>query len=418
MATLRAKWMNAALLIGGYAVGQGSIFAVQTLLLASDRLDLLAAFGTAFSFAILGSLLIDFGGLTALARETARAEGRAERIWRHYWAVTACRLMVAAVVVVAVAGYAALAGDAFLAAYALWALPAAVIWALNAAGMLDGLRLGGVNGVVGAAPYLSSAVALVVAMHVSPGVGGALLGGALSGGYAVALIGQYVALRRAGHAPRFVRPTVVEVATAGREAGAVLLGTLPGQLYFRYQLLLANIVLGPAGTALFVYAKQIATAAAQVVGFLRRVEFPDLVLRLAEARGDAVRVALEAQRAGTRLGAAAAAVMIIAGLAGHFWLPGPLGDAATAVAMFGPTVLAGAFSTTLLQALLASRRYAAAAAIMATSVGAGVAIGTLAFASPTLAVFVLADLAVYVVTFLLSRAALLGYRPMVGEPAA
>lgn len=410
--------LNAALLIGGYAAGQGGIFAVQTLLLADGRLHLLAAFGSAFSFAILGSLIVDFGGLTALARETARCEGRAEEIWRHYWAVTACRLAVAVAVIGAAASYAALASDAFSAAYALWALPAAVIWAFNAAGVLDGLRLGGVNGIAGAAPYLSSALALVVAMNVSPEVRGALLGGALSAGYAVTLIGQYVALRRAGHSPRFVRPQMAEVATAGREAGAVLLTTLPGQLYFRYQLLLANIVLGPAGTALFVYAKQVATAAAQIVGFLRRVEFPDLVLRLAEARGDAVRVAMEVQRVGTRLGAAAAVAMITGGLAGHFWLPGPLADAATAVAMFGPTVLAGAYSTALLQGLQANRRYAAAAAIMAMSVGAGAAIGTVAFAAPTLAVFVLADLVVYAVAFLLSRAALVGPRRMVGEPAA
>lgn len=410
--------LNAALLIVGYAAGQGAIFAVQTLLLAGDRLHLLAAFGSAFSFAILGSLLIDFGGLTVLARETARADGRAEQIWRHYWAVTVCRLAVAVAVIGAAASYAALASDAFSAAYALWALPAAIIWAFNAAGVLDGLRLGGVNGIAGAAPHLSSAAALVVAMNVSPAVGGALLGGALSAGYAVALIGQYLALCWAGYSPRFARPTVAEAATAGREAGAVLLTTLPGQLYFRFQLLLANIVLGPAGTALLVYAKQIATAAAQVIGFLRRVEFPDLVLRLTEARGDAVRVALELQRAGTRVGTVAAAAMIAGGLAGRFWLPGPLGDAATAVAMFGPIVLTGAFSTALLQGLQASRRYAAAAAIMAISVGAGAAIGTLAFAAPALAVFVLADLVVYAVAFLLSRATLAGHRPMVEEPAA
>lgn len=387
------------------------------MLLAGDRLHLLAAFGSAFSFAILGSLVVDFGGLTVLARETASAEGRAERIWRHYWAVTAYRLVVAAAIVVTAASYAALAGDEFLAAYALSALPATVIWAFNAAGVLDGLRLGGVNGIAGAAPYLTSAVALVLAMNMPPPVGGAVLGGALSVGYAVALIGQCVALRRVGYSPRFVLPAAGDMAMAGRDAGAVLLGTLPGQVYFRYQLLLANIVLGPTGTAVFVYAKQIATAAAQVVGFLRRVEFPELVLRFPGAR-DVVRVALEVQRVGTRLGAAAAVAMITGGLAGHFWVAGPLGDAATAVAMFGPTVIAGAFSTALLQGLQASRRYTSAAAIMAMSVGAGAAIGTVALVTPALALFVLADLVVYVVAFLLSRAALLGPRRMIEEPAA
>jgi hypothetical protein len=403
----RRKRLNAALLIGGYAVGQGAIFAVQTLLVAQDRLLLLAGFGSVFSFAILGSLIIDFGALTVLARRTAEADGDTKLVWTSYWSITACRLAIGAGVAMAASVYAILATDEFLRAYVFWALPAAVLWPFNAAGILDGLRLGGVSGLTSVLPYLCSAVALLAAMQVSPGVAGALLGGGLTFGYALTLIGQYAALRRFGSAPRFVRPARGHILIIGREGGAVLLTTLPGQLHYRYQLLLANLVLGAAGTALFLYARQIATACAQVIGFLRRVEFPDLVARMIEARGDPTKVVLDTQRTGTRLGFAAAATMIGAGVAGHLWLPGALGEAAFATAIFGPVVLAGAISAAFVQGLQAAGLYAAAAVAMAIALAVGTGINATILIWPALVVFVAADLTLHATVFAVSRAALL-----------
>lgn len=411
----RSRWRNAALLIGGYIAGQGAIFAIQTVLLAQEQLHLLATFGLAFSFAILGSLIVDFGALTVLARETAHAGGEPQQVWGRYWSITACRLVIGVAVAGLAGGYALLADDAFSGAYAAWALPAALLWSFNAAGILDGLRLSGVNGLTGSAPYLSSALALAGVVDAAPAVSGSVLGGALTAGYALTLIGQCVALSRAGRPPRFVRPTARDVVAMGRDGWAVLLGTLPGQLYLRYQLFLASAVLGPAGTALFLYAKQVSTACAQVIGFLRRAEFPDLVVRLATVRGDLARTVLDAQRAGTLLGVAGAVALVLGGTAGTLWLAGSLGDAATATAMFGPVVLAGALSAAFMQGLQATGRYAVAAAVVVVSVGAGAAISAVALIWPALAVFAVADAVVYVVALALSRAALLGPRRLAGE---
>ena len=406
----RRNRLNGTLLFGGYAAGQGAIFAVQTLLVAHDQLPLLAAFGSAFSFAILGSLVIDFGALTVLARETAHANGDAKRIWTSYWSVTAWRLAIGVGVAVAAASFCILTADGFLRAYALWALPAALLWPFNATGVLDGLRRSGVSGVTGSVPYLCSALALLVAMRVSPGEGGALLGGALTVGYALTLLGQYAALRLTGHMPRFVRPAVAQLLTIGREAGAVLLTNLPGQLYFRYQLFLANLVLGPAGTALFLYAKQIATAFAQVVGFMRRVEFPDLVAHLAEVRGDLAKVALRTQLTGTLVGAAGATGILAGGVAGYLWLPGALSEAALATAFFAPVVFAGALATAAVQGLQAVRRYGIAAIAMASAVAVGAGINAMAIVWPTLVAFVAADLAVYAIAAAISWMAFTGAR--------
>lgn len=404
---LSRKHLNAALLIGGYAAGQGAIFAVQTVLVAQNQLPLLATFGSVFSFAMLGALSIEFGALTVLSRETALANGDTNRIWENYWAITAWRVVIGLSVAALAAGCAVVAGDEFLGAYALWALPAALLWPFNATGILDGLRRGGLSGVTGSLPYLCSALALLVAMEASPGVGGALLGAALSVGYALALVGQFAALQRAGCAPRFVRPAPGQMRVIGREACVVFLATLPGQLYFRYQLLLANLVLGTAGTALFLYAKQIATAFAQVIGFVRRVELPDLAARLVAARGDRAEV-LRTQRAGTLVGVVGAVAMFTGGIAGYLWLPGPLGEAALATAIFAPVVIAGAFTTAIVQGLQAVRRYGSAAIAMAVAVAAGAGINAMAAVWPALGVFVLADLVVYVVAAGISWAALAG----------
>ncbi len=401
------RHVNAALLIGGYAAGQGAIFAVQTLLVAQDQLALLAAFGSAFSFAILGGLSIEFGALTVLSRETVLADGDTGRIWKNYWAITVWRFAIGLGVAALVATFAVLTADEFLRAYALWALPAALLWPFNASGILDGLRRGGLSGLTGTLPYLCSALGLLVSMDASPGGAGALLGAALTFGCALTLIGQFAALLHADNTPRFVRPPAGQVLTIGREAGVVFLTTLPGQLYFRYQLVLANLVLGPAGTALFLYAKQIATAFAQVIGFVRRVEFPELVARITDDVRDPAAV-LRTQAGGTLVGVAGAAVMLAGGVSGYLWLPGSLGEAALATAIFAPVVIAGALTTAVVQGLQAVRRYGSAAIAMAVAVAVGVGVNAMAVVWPILAVFVLADLAVYAIAAAISRAALPG----------
>lgn len=403
----RRKRLNVALLISSYAAGQGAIFAVQTLLVAQEKLPLLAAFGSAFSFAMLASLLIDFGALTVLARETAHAEGIEEHIWSSYWSVTGFRLAIAVGVAALALAHAGLGADEFSLNYTLWALPSVLLWSFNASGVLDGLRLGGISGLTASLPYLCSALALSATIEASPAVAGAVLGGALTAGYVLTLVGQYTALRIASHAPQFVRPAAGQMLTLGRDAGTVLLTTLPGQLYFRYQLLLANFALGPAGAALFIYAKQIATAFAQVVGFVQRVEFPDLVARLTNIRGDSAALVLNVRSAGTLVGGVGTAVMTAGGLTGYLLLPAPLSAAALAVAMFGPVVVAGAIVTALVQHLQAGRQYAAAATAMAVAVGVGASVSAAVLALPAIVIFAVADLVLYGSAILGTRAALL-----------
>src|SRR5262249_32808331 len=93
--------MNVALLIAGLGLGQGSIFAVQTLLVARGEYELLAAFGTHYSFALLGIILVDMGASTILARTVAHLSGeRASRdeVWLIFCETCVIRLLAASLI--------------------------------------------------------------------------------------------------------------------------------------------------------------------------------------------------------------------------------------------------------------------------------------------------------------------------------
>jgi O-antigen/teichoic acid export membrane protein len=403
--------LNLAFLVGSFGAGQGAIFLVQTLLVAEGDLALLARFGTCFSFAILAVLLIDFGSQTTLARNTAvavRAAGDpSDQIWSSYWHATVIRAGIALLVVAGALAYISATSSAFERWYVLCALPAALAWPFNATGLLDGLRMSGAAGLVGAAPYVCSAAALFLAMQHDDAMAGALAGSALAAGYVLSALAQLTILALVGRPMRHARVSGDRLRTAALDGGSVFLAMLPGQLYYRLQLILAATFLGPSGTALFLYAKQIATGFAQLVAFVRRVEFPELVALHASGRTAPPLVQiLRSQRTGTVVGLIGSAAMLTLGAAAYAMTNGEHASAALAVVMFSPTVVAGAIMAVFTQALQARGHYRQAALIMSTATLSAAATSGLVAPFPSLAVFVAADLVVCLVACLLALAAL------------
>ena len=276
-----------ALLIAGLGLGQGTIFIVQTVLVAAGEYGLLATFGTHYSFAILGIILVDAGASTILAREVARSSAEPmsrDDVWQIFWETSAIRLLVALLVGAVAAVYAfGFASDGFSRWYVALALPGLLCWAVNGVGLLDGLRLSGVSGITGSAAYVFTAIGLALAAHKPAETAGAILGGAFSLGYLVTLGAQWTALGRKGWIPRFRRPTRAGLARSLKDGSALLFQFVPGQINMRVQLVLSSVYLDAEMTALFIYAKQIVTAAMQIIGFVLRVEFPGLVEKLAES---------------------------------------------------------------------------------------------------------------------------------------
>jgi hypothetical protein len=245
------RLVNLGMLIGGFGIGQGSIFLAQTYLVATGRTQLLALFGTHFSVAMLGIIAVEAGSLTILSAQIARllvSGDSRDKLWQSYWETTAYRVTVALLLVIGLLIFRSLVPlPDFSEYYLLGALPALLIWSLNGAGFLDGLQKSGISGLTGSIAYVASAVGLVMAVDASDTEAGLLTGAALSVGYGLTVIIQFGALSILGWRPRYATPTAVGIRKAFVEESSMLAGLLPGQLYFRVQLAIAAAFLGSNG---------------------------------------------------------------------------------------------------------------------------------------------------------------------------
>lgn len=351
---------NIALLLGGFGLGQGAIFVAQTWLVANAEYRLLAAFGTHFLFAVLGIFVVDAGSITTLARHAAAlpSESSSQRLWRLFWNTATFRMAVALTLVTAtiVYGFSSVA-DGFSQSYALLAAPAFLFYAGNAAGLLDGFKFSGISGICGAAPYATSAIALVLVRRASPEVAGAILGAAFSAGCLLTVAAHWIVLARFGRRPRWEGTTTRGFLAAVREGGAMLGVMLPGQLYGRVQLILSASYLGAEATALFLYVKQLLSGIIQIVAFVQRVEFPTLVRRLSSPDDHLFRTIVSAQKLMATAGVlATVAVLIGASVMAH-WPQSRFGTVAPLLGAFSMTLLTMTALLMVAQSLAATGAY-------------------------------------------------------------
>lgn len=336
--------VNIALLLGGYGFGQGAMFAAQTLLVATGEYRLLALFGTNFLLAVLGTFLVDAGALTTLARQAAassREAGSRGPLWQAFWDTSVFRMGLAIALTLVAAIYALSPfADGFSRSYMLSAIPAFLVYAGNAAGLLDGLGFSGISGISGALPYAISALVLVFVRHEQLELAGAILGAAYSAGCLLTVAMQWTVLAKFGWQPRLRATSVRGVRSSARQGTAMLGVVLPGQLYSRAQLLLSQAWLGAEATAFFLYAKQVVNAAIQVIGFVQRVEFPTLVSRLSRADGNLFRIILTSHRLMGAAGIMATVAMFAAGRVAAQWPESRFGPVAPLLSAFSPTILA------------------------------------------------------------------------------
>lgn len=349
---------NAALLIASFGVGQGSIFVVQTWLIGREKFELLAHFGTLFSFAVLALIIVDLGAVTTVARRISLAgcEDRQAEIGNCYWQASFMRLCVAGAVSLIGLCYAALTDDAFNRCYVTAALPAFLLWSFNANGLLDGLKLSGLSGLAGVSTYAVSAVALAMASDAPPEAAGFLLGSALSVGVLLSVAIHLAILRRAGHLPAQTSVAWRQSLALAREGASVLFAVMPGQISFRFQIIVCSLLLGEAATAVFLYGRQIAAAVSQVLEFVRRAHFPLLVRALASDT-TGLRTVFRTQSTASWLAVLLSSVLFAAGIFLAICLDGLAALAAVIVSLFSVGVLTGALSQTLSQAGQALGRY-------------------------------------------------------------
>jgi len=353
---------NAALLIASFGIGQGSIFLAQTLLVSRGELELLARFGTCFSFAVLALMIVDFGCMTSVARRVALADvkGDGAEIRHCFWSGSMVRLCVAIAVALIGLSYALWSRDDFSCAYLTAATPALIFWAFNAGGILDGLKLSGLSGVTGMATYLCSGAALLPANGLSANQSGLILGAALSIGCGIAVTMQLLTLCHVGRPPGRISVTWRRCTDLVREGVSVLLALLPGQLSFRFQLIICSLLFGQGPTAIFLYGRQITAAGSQVLEFVRRAHFPLLVHRIATSVSP-VWTAFGVQRLAIWLSVSGSSGLLIAGLLIAGSTHAAIAAAAGVVSLFSFGILSGALVSTLSQAAQALGHYRAVA---------------------------------------------------------
>jgi O-antigen/teichoic acid export membrane protein len=389
--------LNVGLLIGGFGIGQGAIFAVQTWLVAQGEFVLLAQFGAHFSFAVLGTLFVDAGSITVLARHVAHLSGKPgarEEISRIFWETSAFRVFLALLIVLGGAIYAlTIATEEFPRAYVLSALPGFLIWACNAAGLLDGHKRSGLSGITGSIAYIASAVALVFARHDSPAVAGAMLGAAFSIGNLATVVAQWAVLARHGWMPGFSRISSTGTIRSCKNGLAMLCGILPGQLYFRFQIVLSQAFLGPEQTAMLLYAKQIVAAATQIIGFVLRVEFPGLVQRFSRPAEQNFRTIFDSQKFALYLAVAATFAVLAMGVLMRLGHDEHFNKVALLICASAPTILTLSILWIISQPLAALSRFTLLSLIIVVFVLVGVAVSYLLLASYGVYAFIAGDIA-------------------------
>lgn len=398
---------NMALLIAGLSGGQGMIFAVQSLLVAQGRLDLLSAFGTHYSFAMLGIIVTDGGTSTILARDMARRAGgqsTTEDLRRSFTEAIAFRLAMVALMAIAAAVYVMMMEpSAFSRAYVLCALPGLLFWASNVAGLLDGLGRSGVSGISSALANAASAAALAFARVIPPEQAGWLLGSAFSAGYFATVLTQWIALRRCGWMIGISRVAPDGLARAFKNGTAMLFQLLPGQLLLRAQLALSATYLGHEMTAVFTYVRQIIAALTMIVAVILRVDFPGLVERTSRRSELHLSTAFAAQKMSLHAAIALAAGAVIVSSLSYLVPQNRFSAAGQTLLIFAPTILTISLSLLMAQAMLALGQYTRLAAITAAACTVGTAISYLLVSYANLYAFLIGELAFHFFGFVFMR---------------
>ncbi len=353
----KATLVNFSMLIFGFGFGQGSLFIGQTWLIIEGQPTLLANFGILFSLFTLGSQSVDSGATVILAQYVAHnayTQDTALPIWIKYTEITLFRFFVAALSSIILFAFVVLySAGAFFSSYAICACFGLMAWAFNLSGIIDGIQRSGISGITASIPYVLSAIALVLVPANDLAKSGMVLGAAFSLGYVLTVVIQFIYLMREGFGPRLARPSLAGLRISIRECIGMLLGLIPGQIYFRLQLMICNFALGTLATAVVVYVKQIVSSAVQVTSFVRRTEFASTVTRMAATRERLLFAALATQVASLGLTVVLAIVVELTGLFTYLETSKPI--VGFVLLVYAVTILTDSASQCIGQGLVAKK---------------------------------------------------------------
>jgi O-antigen/teichoic acid export membrane protein len=376
--------MNMVGLLAGFGLGQGSLFAVQTWLLATGEIAYMGRFAIINTMILLAYQAIDLGGLVILARHVATENHAGRDMPTFFWSFSAVRLIIAFVLTMMGVFWLAVNPTSFNSNYTALAIPGLIMLAVSPGGILDGYSMSGWTGATWALPFLTSAIALPFGLEMSSRGAGMFLGGALSLGAILAVAVQYGLLHRQGLSVPYRRPKAALMRDGSHEALLYLGSWLPGQLSFRAQVGIAAALLGTNAAALLIYAKQVIMIATRFLVFARRVEYPDLVKQLAD-RQHLVSKVMSIQKISLSMGVLGTVIFAVSGLLMNFAFPHKLHGAGLVIATFAPIILTASVYATFMQACYAVKRTDVSAwtAVVVDVIGLGLVFALVPFIGMT-----------------------------------
>lgn len=267
-------------IVSGFLIGQGSMFIVQSYLVAIGEFEQVAVIGIALGLLSLVQWASDGGGVFLLSR----LEGKEGFGWR-------LPNFFIARFIFSICFYVLLKSGLYFfqlniaVQQALCFMPVIILfWSFNLTGLIDKLDKNKLAGPFSGLNWFLCS--LVVLLFSKDNYFGFYLGGAFSIGLLVTVVLQFFLLRN-----DLKVKIKVSISRVKESLGSILgynLAYLSAQSYARFIPILIDSSLNSSVSGMYVYAKNVSNTVGQLVQFIRRIEFPRVLKLVKQSSFDVV----------------------------------------------------------------------------------------------------------------------------------
>jgi len=259
------------LIISGFVLGQGSMFAAQTYLVFLHEMEVISIIGIGVGLLSLLQWASDGGGVFLLSKQYAEPDFLEKfssfLIARIIIGGSFCFLFVLGAITIELnAQIISMLGVGWV---------VVVLWSLNITGILDRVKKNQIAGPMSGLSWLFSAIA-VACFYKNMNLG-VIVALAYSFGLLVTVVIQWWVAVKAGLILNFERPSFKKVIEQLKLIALYNAAFIAAQGYARLIPILVDRLVSAEISGIFIYAKNVANMVSQVILFSRRVEFSGLV---------------------------------------------------------------------------------------------------------------------------------------------
>jgi len=263
----KRKLIHLSGLLAGFFLGQGLVFLTQTYLVACGHLALIGKLSVGTGILTLIQWLADFGGQHLLAcRHAEVGFFVSSAITRQMFA-----LAIFGIITVNLGWF----EDEYVEGLVASGSYAVFAWAGNIQGILDRIGRSGFAGLMALFPWLGINLALLTTFPRDDYSAGVTIGACFTLGCFVTVAAQYSI---AYEAIDFHSPSSKQIINYAKSGIGYTLSFVVSIFYSRVLLLIVYSATSADVTGVFSYARSLQMLAQQIVNYVRRLEFPHLVI--------------------------------------------------------------------------------------------------------------------------------------------